>query len=314
MARRKTHKQYVEQVISIKGNTYEFIGEYVNSKTKIRVKHLDCNYVWDIAPFSLLSKSSKPVCPNCNGGVSFNLDKFKKIVYNLTNDEYTVLDTVYKNAHTPMKFLHNDPQCLHVFYKKPNEFQAGKKCPYCGIRKHRDTTMFKEDIFKLYGYEYQVLGEFVSTQSKIKIKHSKCGNVYEPFANNILMGHRCPFCNFSNGEFKISNHLKNCGIKFEPQFRFNNCINKTYLPFDFAIFNKEDKLVFIIEYDGEGHFEPFRFSKDTSKMIEKLKQTQINDQIKDKYCKDNNIPLLRIPYWEFDNIEQILNDFILSLN
>ena len=41
-------------------------------------------------------------------------------------------------------------------------------------------------------------------------------------------------------------------------------------------------------------------------MNEKLETTKYNDKIKDKYCVDNNIKLLRIPYWEFENIENIL--------
>ncbi|MCB2315620.1 hypothetical protein [Clostridium tagluense] len=38
----------------------------------------------------------------------------------------------------------------------------------------------------------------------------------------------------------------------------------------------------------------------------KLKQQQLHDKIKNNYCKDNNINLIRIPYWEKNNIEQIL--------
>ena len=41
-------------------------------------------------------------------------------------------------------------------------------------------------------------------------------------------------------------------------------------------------------------------------MQKKLKETQIRDRIKNKYCKDNNIKLIRIPYFEFDNIDEIL--------
>ena len=32
-----------------------------------------------------------------------------------------------------------------------------------------------------------------------------------------------------------------------------------------------------------------------------------NDNIKSQYCKDNNIKLIRIPYWEYDNINEILD-------
>ena len=31
------------------------------------------------------------------------------------------------------------------------------------------------------------------------------------------------------------------------------------------------------------------------------------DNIKNNYCRENNIKLLRIPYWDYDNIENILS-------
>ena len=34
--------------------------------------------------------------------------------------------------------------------------------------------------------------------------------------------------------------------------------------------------------------------------------------IKNKYCEDNNIKLLRIPYWEFKNMRKIIIDFITN--
>lgn len=40
---------------------------------------------------------------------------------------------------------------------------------------------------------------------------------------------------------------------------------------------------------------------------EALKSTQSRDKIKTNYCKEHSIKLIRIPYWEFDNIEEILN-------
>jgi hypothetical protein len=39
-----------------------------------------------------------------------------------------------------------------------------------------------------------------------------------------------------------------------------------------------------------------------------LKQNKIRDEIKNTYCKDNNIHLVRIPYWDFNNIENILKE------
>lgn len=79
--------------------------------------------------------------------------------------------------------------------------------------------------------------------------------------------------------------------------------------FDFAIIDNNEKVTTLIEYDGRQHFEPISdFGGE-----EGFKITQNNDSIKNKYCKNNNIPLLRIPYWDFDNIELILNNFLYEI-
>jgi hypothetical protein len=67
-----------------------------------------------------------------------------------------------------------------------------------------------------------------------------------------------------------------------------------------------------LEYDGGLHYMTHRFEKDSNKAQQKLKKTQINDQIKTDYCKNNDIELVRIPFWKFDNIEEILEREILS--
>ena len=44
-----------------------------------------------------------------------------------------------------------------------------------------------------------------------------------------------------------------------------------------------------------------------------FKKTKLHDRIKNDYCFDNNIPLLRIPYWDFENIEEILFDKLVEV-
>ena len=76
------------------------------------------------------------------------------------------------------------------------------------------------------------------------------------------------------------------------------------LPFDFYI----NKINSIIEYDGEHHFNPISGWGG----LEKFKITQENDNIKNQYCIQNNISLLRIPYT--DNKEEIIEKLNLFLS
>ena len=81
------------------------------------------------------------------------------------------------------------------------------------------------------------------------------------------------------------------------------------MPFDFLILNKDNSIFCLIEVDGVYH----------SKLIgknaeERLEKRQMIDKIKNKYCKDNNIPLLRINYLQFKNIEEILKQYLIIKN
>lgn len=72
-------------------------------------------------------------------------------------------------------------------------------------------------------------------------------------------------------------------------------------------------LKYLIEYDGRHHFEPVDFgNKGSKKSLEFYNDIKRKDAIKNKYCHKNNIPLFRIPYWEYekDNIKEILDEII----
>ena len=70
--------------------------------------------------------------------------------------------------------------------------------------------------------------------------------------------------------------------------------------YDCAIYNN-NILLYIIEYDGIQHFEDGHFRRP-------YEQVHKNDLIKNKYCFDNNIPIIRIPY----DVEYSINDLKLE--
>ena len=62
-----------------------------------------------------------------------------------------------------------------------------------------------------------------------------------------------------------------------------------------------------MEFDGEGHYEPRNWNgASDERAIETYELTVLHDKIKTQYCKDNSVKLIRIPYWEFNNIENII--------
>lgn len=116
-------------------------------------------------------------------------------------------------------------------------------------------------------------------------------------------------CTNSKAELIIRKLLNDNLIKYETQYRFNDLrseITNWVLKFDFAIFNDLGELSFLLEYDGEQHVNGTRFSPRKEENEEKFMKTKTYDKQKNDYCNKKNIDLLRIPHWEFDQIEEIL--------
>lgn len=135
----------------------------------------------------------------------------------------------------------------------------------------------------------------------------ECGNIHYVPSNRLLTGHTqsCGCLTQSHGELKIEQLLKENNISYKKEYAVN--INNKIYRFDFAIL-KEEILYYLIEFDGEQHF------KEHSEFLwndtDKLADIQRRDAIKNQWCKDNNIPLIRIPYFILK--ELTLEDLLLE--
>ena len=292
---KKTNEQFKQEVFDFAGDEYIVLDEYINNSTKIRILHNTCGFKYETTPNHFLSGRR---CPKCGGTLKKNTEIFKKEVINLVGKEYTVLGE-YIDSATKIKIKHN--KCKHEYEVTPAGFLRGNRCPKCSGKMKKTTEIFKKELFDLVGDEYTILGKYAGNKIKIKIKHNKCGFEYNVKPNVFLTGSRCPKCNQAKGEEMIHRFLNKMGFKIKMQFKLEDCKNIQPLPFNFAIFNG-DKLKTLIEYDGQQHFQPIKHFGG----LETLKERKKNDEIKNKYCEENQIPLIRISYKDFDNIESIL--------
>ena len=135
-----------------------------------------------------------------------------------------------------------------------------------------------------------------------------CGNNTQVLGINLRNGNsRSCGCIKSKGELKIAQLLIKNNIPFEKQKKFKNCVfdNSNYFArFDFYINNE-----YIIEYDGIQHFKYFD-SQNTWNTKKRMIDTQQKDHFKTKWCKQNNIPLIRIPYTHYNNL--CIEDLLLE--
>jgi hypothetical protein len=308
MTRKKTHEEFVMQINNLVGNNiYEFLDHYKGIEEPIRTRHIPCGYVWYPRPNDLLSNRNKNQerCPFCNQKIKLTTEKFQELVSNIVGNEYEVIGE-YKSKHTKIEIHHI--VCKTTYKVTPNHFLYGNRCPYCSGNLKRNTGAFSKLLLELGNGEYELKSEYVNAHTNVVIHHKTCLHDYNVSPNNFICGQRCPYCNkISKGEQRIADLLVCNGLSYVYQYSFKDCRYEKPLPFDFAIFDK-GILSYLIEYDGIQHFEPVDFAgKGEEWAVEMFKQNQIKDNIKNEYCKNNNIVLLRIPYWEFDNIEKILN-------
>lgn len=114
----------------------------------------------------------------------------------------------------------------------------------------------------------------------------------------------CGCLSSSYGENKIEELLKNKNIKYIKEYSFNDLLSpkQKKLRFDFAIFDNENNLIKLIEFDGKQHFEQGHFNETE----EDFSYRKLCDQLKNEYCLINNIKLVRIPYTKIDLIKELL--------
>ena len=181
------------------------------------------------------------------------------------------------------------------FYKNHN------KCKNCNSQGEpiNRAEILKDRLTLLFNGEYELVGEY---GKRVNILHKTCGNTRDTNLSNALR-RGCNYCNLKNKSrlcSKVEKYLIENSICYRTEIRFDTCKDKSYLPFDYGIYDCEGKLLFLIEVDGEQHFKETGFSRG------ELKEIQKRDNIKTNFCKLNKIVLYRIPYYDEIDIFDIL--------
>lgn len=309
----KTHEQFIKDVYSTVGEEYTVLGNYERAHIKVLIRHNTCGLEYLVDPASFLYGSR---CPECNRKVIGDLKRKSQIEFlkeckHLVGEEYTVLsEYIATNVHVNMR--HND--CRNEFTVTPSNFLKGRGCPKCkgkriSMVKTKTHNEFVERVFQLVGNEYKVIGSYEKARKKILMQHTICGHTYEVTPSHFVTGTRCPYCNESKGERIIKNYLEAYNIRFKREFTFPDCKNIDLLKFDFAIFDKNNFLVALIEFDGEQHFKAVPYFGGKKKYM----QTKKRDMIKNNYCQNNGLKLIRIPYYEKDIASFLDHQLLINL-
>jgi len=292
-----TNDEFLGRLKNMYGDEYTPLEEYKTTNTKIKMRHNICGHEYLVQPAHIMRGVR---CPNCCKTVKRTHKEFVEMVSDLTGEEYIVLGE-YKNIKT--KILMKHEKCGHEYFVQPNSFISGRRCPKCYGNQKLTNKEFTGRIYDLVRDEYTFLEEYIGYMDKIKVCHNECGHVYRVTPSSFFQGTRCPKCSFSKGEKRVTEFLEDNEFKYESEKVFKDLKDGGYLRFDFYL----PKHKIAIEYDGRQHYEPVNYNGKSDEKAEKyFKITQKHDKMKNDYCLKNNIKLIRIPYWEYDNISDIL--------
>jgi len=281
-----TKEELIYKFNEIHNNKYDYsLVDYIGSKIKIKII---CKKHGIFEQFPINHIRANIPCKKCRSEIYTKKQKLKFIIDSnkIHNNFYNYDNINYLDNKTKIEII-----CpLHgSFFQRPDMHIIQKQgCPNC----YNDTILTK-DIFiiksnKIHNNKYDY--SFIKKISKmVKIKCIKHG-IFTQNIYNHLKGHGCPNCNNSKGENKIEEFLIENNIKYIKQKKFDGCINKRKLPFDFYLYDFNT----CIEYDGNYHF---------------IDEYVINnDNIKTDYCLNNNIKLLRFNQSNINNLKEIIND------
>ncbi len=276
-------------------------------------------YKWDI-PIDILCSTcdliySKQYCSILNGQRCLHCQKNKqpfksnrlgfKFVSNYIKQSGDILiSDKYVNGTTKLDFICG--KANHTFSMNWTNYQQGQRCRYCNndnLSEQRRTTI--EDINKYIESRGATLidggNDYKNVYSRITIKCNTCEYISSLLYISYKLSNGCSSCNqkkYSKGEQHIAEYLKNHNITYIAQATFEGCKSKYLLKFDFYL--PEHNLC--IEYDGMQHYEPVEYFGGQKG----FESSQIRDEIKNTYCRNNNINLVRIRYDE-KNINGVLD-------
>lgn len=251
------------------------------------------------------------LCPKCGhekGSKKNTLSK-DKVIKLVENKKCTILNPEEYIAYPKNNLKIRCHFCGEVWTTSLASFMnSSGLCPTCATKKNHDALRFTPQQVKkiIESVEGNILlnpHDYRKNNIRnLKIQCGQCGRVYTTSLSNYIYFKvdRCPICakKESQGERIIREYLEDNNIEYIQEKRFDDCKDKKLLPFDFYL--QQNNLC--IEFDGPHHYMIIYGDE------ERFKTTQKHDNIKNKFCASNGIDLLRIPYWEGHNIEQILKE------
>lgn len=237
--------------------------------------------------------------------------KYEHLINTIING-WTILDIIPPNGKYSHTLAICQCQCGEIKEVRLSYVINGrsKDCG-CGRKEMLRETRTKNLVGQKFGKLTVV--ELLEDSNKFGRRVYKCkcdcGNEINVPSNSLIEYHTLS-CGCLKSQWNMYINQLLTKKEIEHQCEYAIYIDDKHYWFDFYL----PQYNLFIEYDGEQHFYPVSFGADEFTTQKNFELIQKRDKIKDEYCNENGINLLRIPYWEKDNIETIINNCLQRLN
>lgn len=287
---------FIKKAKSIHGNKYNYDKvEYINNHKKIIIGCNAGHPDFEKTPANHTHKSKPQGCPECSGRVLWTKERFIREATNIHHIKVPRYD------YSKVNFINSSKKVIIIckehgeFEQTPQKHLDGQKCKKCSANivanKNRLTTAeFIKKANKVHSnsYDYSKT-EYLNNYSKVCITCEYHGDFCQNPSSH-LQGSGCPICKLPKGEQKIAAYLENKKIEFIQQFKFP----KSRLSYDF-MFEKNGKK-YLVEYNGEHHYKPIKYSKNDSKSEDKFRYRIEKDKQKEILAIENKYTLITIKH------------------
>jgi len=273
----------------LKNSNFKRVSNYITNKIPIELECLiHSNFKWSVRPDHLFTR--KQSCPKCSKQERYsnelldekmkgrNIKRVGNCLNNRDKIEFECNIDGYKWKASPSSIINSN-----------------SGCPMC----YGNIKLTNEDIDnKLINRNIERIGDITNKSNKEKIewKCLICNNIWIAGSSSIINRKRgCPLCKFKN-ERKVKNMIIDNVIYSYFKHQKIIWIGKRFFRVDFYI--EKDGVKYIIEYNGEQHYRPIRFSGiSKEKSIVNFYKQIYRDNLIIDYCKLNNITLIEIPFY-----------------
>lgn len=291
--------------------------EYINSITPMRYicrKHPELG-VQQITVDNL-SHNKHPGCQRCGYEVMGENKRMSDddIIKVFDEHDFDVIEII-KERRTKVKCICRKHRDKGIQIKSLHGLNIqGKGCKYCA----NVVPLTQEEVERRVhdkNPNIDVISNYINGDSPLTLKCKVCDCQWTtPRAENATSPKRgrctCPHCDGSAGVRKIYDFLTQRKFNFDTEHTFPDLFGYSdkLLRFDFAIIDGDGpEKPILIEFDGQHHYFPVDYrGEGEAEALRRHKNCVKYDKKKNAYCKTHNLRLIRIPYWELNNIENIL--------